>query len=179
MRLFIGIPLSQEVKFFLKETQTNILLHKAQGKLTDIENFHITLLFLGEVEGHHVNALCENIEDALHQVQAFDFYIEGVGSFHKGVDQIIWVGVKNPSNDLKKIHDLLKQEMKKNKVPFDDKKFNPHITLARQVRFDHLNHTHQLAAYYKPITVNKIHLYHSHHVNDKLTYTPIYTFKLT
>lgn len=178
MRLFFGIPLSQEVKFFLKETQTTILLNKAQGKLTNIENFHITLLFLGEIEGHYVDNICANIEDEIHDFKSFEFYLEGIGSFSKGIDQIIWVGVKNPTKDLKKLHDNIKNVMRKHKLPFDDKKFNPHITLARQVRFDPLNHTHQLSTYYHPIHVKRFHLYQSHIVNDKLTYTPIYTFDL-
>ncbi len=178
MRIFIGIPLPSDVKFYLRETQTEILRYKAKGNLTHLENFHVTLLFLGDVEGSKVNLLCDALDDRLKALSVFDFHLDGIGSFAKGIDQIIWVGLRKNIDLMRKIYQLIKETVKELKLPFDDKKFKPHITLARQVRFDEPSMIHQLKMYPYPIVVDKIHIYESHRVNDVLTYTPIYTIKL-
>lgn len=178
MRIFIGIPLPSDVKFYLRETQTEILRYKAKGNLTQLENFHITLLFLGDIEGSKVDVLCDVLDEKLKDISSFDFHLDGIGSFAKGIDQIIWVGLRKNIDIMRKIHQRIKEAVKDLQLPFDDKKFKPHITLARQVRFDEPSMIHQLKMYQPAIIADKIHIYESHRVNDVLTYTPLYTIKL-
>jgi len=177
MRIFIGIPLPSDVKFYLRETQTEILRYKAKGNFTQLDNFHVTLLFLGEVQGSKVNLLCDALDEKLKDFKTFDFHLDGIGSFAKGVDQIIWVGLKKNIDQMKKLHQIIKDTVKHIQLPFDDKKFKPHITIARQVRFDEPSMTHQLKMYQPVILADKVHIYESHRINDQLTYTPLYTIK--
>jgi 2'-5' RNA ligase len=178
MRIFIGIPLPGEVKLYLKETQTNLLLNKAQGNLTDINNFHITLLFLGDLNQHQIEELAHELKSGLKDVSQFDFHLDSIGSFVKGLDQIIWMGTRQEDDLLKKLHRKIKLIVKSLDLPFDDKAFKPHITLARRVRFTMSSMTHYLGMYQKPINVQKIHIYDSKRVNDQLVYTPLYTISL-
>ncbi|TNF07086.1 MAG: RNA 2',3'-cyclic phosphodiesterase [Bacillota bacterium] len=179
MRIFIGIPLPNDVKFYLKETQTNLLLNKAKGNLTDINNFHMTLLFLGELQTNQLEELEVGLKEGLKDFKMFEFYLDNVGSFVKGLDQIIWIGTHQEDDMLKRLHQRIKKIVKSLELPFDDKSFKPHITLARQVRFNQSSMTHYMSMYQKPILVQKIHIYDSSRIHDQLTYTPLYTISFT
>jgi 2'-5' RNA ligase len=179
MRIFVGIPLPNDVKFYLKETQTNVLLNKAKGNLTDINNFHITLIFLGELNSSQIEALAFGLKEGLKGFKMFECYLDSIGSFVKGLDQIIWIGIRQQNDLLKKLHLKVRNIVKSLELPFDDKGFKPHITLARQVRFNESSMTHHLGLYQKPINIQKIHIYDSSRIHDQLTYTPLYTIALT
>src|SRR5690606_10770582 len=96
----------------------------------------------------------------------------------KGLDQIIWIGIRNQLDLLKKLQQHVKQVVKSLGLPYDDKPFKPHITLARHVRFETQSFTHQIGLYQKDIPVTHIHIYDSSRVHEKLIYTPLYTIRV-
>jgi len=50
MRLFFGIPVSEEVRAFYLETLKPQLEAEFIGKFVETENLHITMLFLGKLK---------------------------------------------------------------------------------------------------------------------------------
>ena len=57
----------------------------------DVENYHITLRFIGDVEGH----VADEIADALDRVRrpAFSLTLSGVGAFGGKKPHAVWAGV--------------------------------------------------------------------------------------
>jgi 2'-5' RNA ligase len=94
----------------------------------DVENYHITLRFIGDVEGH----VADEIANALDRVRrtSFSLTLSGVGAFGSKKPHSIWAGVA-PSPDLSALQAEIERICQRSGVPADPRKFTPHVTLAR------------------------------------------------
>jgi len=94
----------------------------------DVENYHLTLRFIGDIEGH----LADEIASALDRVRrpAFQLKLSGVGAFGSKKPHAVWAGVA-PSPDLIALQAEIERICQRLGVPADPRKFSPHVTLAR------------------------------------------------
>lgn len=94
----------------------------------DVENYHITLRFIGDVEGH----VADEIANALDRVRrpSFSIGLSGVGAFGSKKPHSIWAGV-TASPDLVALQAEIERICQRTGVPCDPRKFVPHVTLAR------------------------------------------------
>jgi RNA 2',3'-cyclic 3'-phosphodiesterase len=124
MRLFIAVPLPEEIR-----THLHLLCGGLPGmKWVPPENFHISLRFIGEVDG----GVFDDVDAALTGVHAprFSLALSGVGHFGNGRIRVLWAGVaKKPA--LQHLHDKVESAVVRAGLPPDGQKFTPHITLAR------------------------------------------------
>ncbi|MDW6022147.1 RNA 2',3'-cyclic phosphodiesterase [Mesorhizobium sp. BAC0120] len=98
------------------------------ARWVDVENYHLTLRFIGDVEGH----VADDIANALDRVRRppFSLALSGVGAFGSRKPHAIWAGVK-ASPDLTALQAEIERICQRIGVPSDPRKFVPHITLAR------------------------------------------------
>ena len=123
MRLFTAICFEEEVKNALS-LAADLAKTLSGGNFTEKENFHLTLVFIGETER------LQDIENALSKIDfpAFDFAINKTGSFEKG---IFWAGTEeNPS--LQKLYEKIREELSAIGIETEEREYVPHITLARK-----------------------------------------------
>ncbi|MDN2568433.1 RNA 2',3'-cyclic phosphodiesterase [Aquibium sp. A9E412] len=94
----------------------------------DVENYHLTLRFIGDVEGH----VADEIADALDRVRrpAFTLTLSGVGAFGQKKPHAVWAGV-SASPDLYALQAEIERICQRLGLPADPRKFTPHVTLAR------------------------------------------------
>lgn len=94
----------------------------------DVENYHMTLRFIGDIEGH----LADEIASALDRVRrpAFQLALSGVGAFGSRKPHAVWAGAE-PSPDLNALQAEIERICQRLGVPADPRKFSPHVTLAR------------------------------------------------
>lgn len=94
----------------------------------DVENYHLTLRFIGDVEGH----VADEIADALDRVRrpSFTLTLSGVGAFGSKKPHSIYAGVA-PSPDLVALQAEIERICQRLGLPADPRKFVPHVTLAR------------------------------------------------
>jgi len=94
----------------------------------DVENYHLTLRFIGDVEGH----MADEIASALDRVRrpAFQLRLSGVGAFGSKKPHAVWAGVAS-SPDLMALQAEIERICQRLGVPSDPRKFSPHVTLAR------------------------------------------------
>lgn len=94
----------------------------------DVENYHLTLRFIGDVEGH----MADEIADALDRVRrpSFSLTLSGVGAFGGKKPHAVWAGVL-PSPGLAALQAEVDRICQRLGVPADPRKFTPHVTLAR------------------------------------------------
>jgi 2'-5' RNA ligase len=94
----------------------------------DVENYHLTLRFIGDVEGH----VADEIAGALDRVRrpAFTLQLSGVGAFGSKKPHSIWAGAA-PSPDLNALQAEIERICQRIGLPADPRKFTPHVTLAR------------------------------------------------
>jgi 2'-5' RNA ligase len=94
--------------------------------------FHLTLKFLGNIEIHRVADLSAAAERATAQLTSFSIIIEGAGAFPpNGQPRVIWIGIKDPSGHLEELQNHLEDECKVAGFAREERKFSPHLTLAR------------------------------------------------
>ena len=124
-RLFIAISPPPDILYFLRG-----LGHGIPGaRPTPEEQMHLTLHFLGEVEG----TLFKDIREALFEVKhgPFSLQISGVGHFPpRGKPKVIWAGLQ-PSDELIRLHKRVASELRACGVVPEKRKYSPHISLAR------------------------------------------------
>ena len=123
-RLFIAITPPQAVCQHLS------LLCHGLPEARWMETFHLTVRFIGEVDG----ASALDIEAALHDVDltAFSLTLSGTGHFPpRGAAKVLWAGLMPPTDPLVRLKHRLDTVLEGVGVGPDPRHFAPHITLAR------------------------------------------------
>ncbi len=94
----------------------------------DVENYHITLRFIGDVEGH----VADEVAHALDRVRRPEFMINlsGVDAFGSKKPHSIYAGV-SPTPELNALQAEIERICQRLGIPADPRKFTPHVTLAR------------------------------------------------
>jgi 2'-5' RNA ligase len=96
------------------------------------EKMHITLKFLGEIEQARVTVLSSAAERAASSIAPFELSIEGTGAFPpRGNPRVLWLGVSGASGGIMRLHQRLEDECAREGFARDEKRFHPHLTLAR------------------------------------------------
>ena len=125
MRLFIAINLSDEIKESLMDIQNTMRTYGIRGNETVSDNMHLTLAFIGEYDDpYQVKRIVESIE-----IKPFEIKLRGIGAFR----DLWWVGIEN-SAPLEAVTRRLRRALAEAEIPFDRKKFNPHITIIRKAK---------------------------------------------
>lgn len=108
----------------------------------DVENYHLTLRFIGDVEGH----IADEVANALDRVRrpAFSLTLSGVGAFGKK-PHAVWAGVA-PHPDLHALQADIERVCQRIGLPADPRKFSPHVTLARLKNANSADVAHYLSA---------------------------------
>ncbi len=122
MRMFIAIDCNKERSYFC---QLQGLLPKEGVRPAD--DFHITLKFLGEV----IPAKAEKVKGALRGVEfaPFSFSLASIGCFpNENNPRVVWVGVE-PKDHVTELQHQIEKAL--GALFQKDKRFEPHITLAR------------------------------------------------
>ena len=93
-----------------------------------VENYHMTLRFIGDVEGH----VADEIANALDRVRrpAFSLTLSGVGAFGSKKPHSVYAGAK-ASPDLNALQGEIDRICQRLGIAADPRKFTPHVTLAR------------------------------------------------
>ena len=123
MRLFIAIQLSEKMRMAISDVQEDLRRQGVRGNYTPRENLHLTLAFIGEYNDP------DRVLDILEQVpmESFEISLDGMGAF----GDLWWIGLK-PSKELQGYVRQLRRAMAEGDIPFDRKRFSPHITILRR-----------------------------------------------
>ena len=126
MRAFICIEPPSSVIREMERLQSLIAKRKFTGKLTEPENIHLTLKFLGEIDGKTLI----NVKEILSKINCrkFQALLRNVGTFtFKGEPRIVWakIGTRDLSALQEEIGDALSPLFPK------EERFMSHLTIAR------------------------------------------------
>ena len=125
MRLFVALALPAALK-----AQLALLAGGIPGaRWVPPENYHLTLRFIGEVEGWQA----QEVDDALAAIRArpFELSLCGLGTFEKaGRIQALWVGVER-TEGLSFLQSKVETALQRIGLEPERRRFAPHVTLAR------------------------------------------------
>ena len=131
MRLFIAIQFDPHFKTALTTAQESLRQGGYRGHFTDVRNLHLTLAFIGEYSDP------DRVLDAMEQVQFAPFALRMSG-YIGNYNDLLWAGME-PNPALDKLVKQLRHALATEQIPFDRKKFNPHITLLRRAQISREN----------------------------------------
>ncbi len=163
MRLFIALPLSGKLRRILLDAQRDMRNQGVRANFSREENLHLTLAFLGEVEGENIRAAQEAVLSL--EGTEFPLTLDKLGSF----GNLYWVGLRR-SKPLEALAAQVRRALDQRGLDYDRKPFRAHITLARQVRAETLV---QIELPPAEMTAEQVVLMRSERVEGRLTYTPV------
>lgn len=122
MRLFTALRPSDEFRAALADLQERIRTAGVTGRYTDPANLHMTMAFIGEWP--------EEVTQVLPQVKhPFPITLSHLGYFPEA--KVLWAGTE-PSEPLDNLVKQVRHNLADAGIPFDPKKYTPHITLVRK-----------------------------------------------
>lgn len=136
LRCFIAISLSDGIHLQLDNIITALRPQIPAGALrwTPVHNIHLTLKFLGDVSSTQLDLLKDGIKSVADRLSPFEMVLNGLGAFpNKQKPRVLWVGVEAPK-ELFTLQRGIENEMSRLGYPLEEKRFSPHLTLARVSR---------------------------------------------
>ena len=169
MRLFYGISLPEGAHQAVC-ARAAACRETIEGRYVRMENYHMTLAFLGDVPESRVKDAENVLRRCIEPRSAPRLTLGETSCFGRAANAILIVRVHSePSLD--SLHEALLRALDAAALPFDPGPFSPHITLARHARAEGALLPSGPVPSFVP---EKAHLYLSaRNEQDILTYTPI------
>jgi RNA 2',3'-cyclic 3'-phosphodiesterase len=128
--------------------------------------WHLTLAFYGEVDGGKVDKLQAGLARAAQRTQPFGLRLAGAGTFPRQAARarVLWIGIDGEVDAMRRLADRCAGAGRRARIAVDDRKFRPHLTLARARRetVDVQDVIERLSSYTSPWwTVTTLRLVHS------------------
>jgi RNA 2',3'-cyclic 3'-phosphodiesterase len=174
-RLFISVNCDNKVKNQFLSVQEIIRTQSVKGNFSLPENLHLTLVFIGETPADKIQLIASVIDQALRPgVAPFTLTFSTVGCYTHSKKELWWIGTDQDDTrlgNLITIRRRIADGLLSKGVNFDNRPFNPHITLGREIK-----HVSPIIIPKQEIIypVNRISLMKSERVSGKLTYTEIW-----
>ena len=124
-RLFTGLEIPPELGFALSLKRGGL----TGARWIDPENYHITLRFIGDVDGQTANEVIDSLERLSHSL-AFPVRLTHLGSFGGDKPRALYAAVE-PTEPLSRLQAAQERMLQKAGLAPEGRKFVPHVTLAR------------------------------------------------
>jgi len=135
LRLFVAIPLVQEVKKALQDEQARLkrILPTAAATWARPASMHLTLRFLGNVVADRLPELSQVIRTSVSDIDVIHLICERLGCFpHSRLPRVIWAGIQDETGQrLALLHRQIDQAVTAFAEKPGDECFVGHITLGR------------------------------------------------
>lgn len=131
IRSFIAFDINNP-SVLAKFNEVQDLLARTGADLKSVapHNIHITLRFLGDIEADAIDSIHESMKQV--SFSAFECKVQGLGVFpNLNYARVVWAGIREGSDEFKKIADQLEPKLRSLGFKADAKGFSPHLTLAR------------------------------------------------
>ncbi len=129
MRLFIGIDLPEKIKKKISKEIENLKKRYPTFRWVEEKNYHLTLLFLGEVKEEKLPKIKKRLEKTTFSTPPFYLFSY---SFDLFINRqiILYIDFKR-EREIEKLAKEIKKEFREFTFKTNIKKFVPHLTIAR------------------------------------------------
>lgn len=176
MRLFIGIPISDQIKEKIEPIYEQLKSLSMELSIVPLGKLHYTLKFLGDVNDK--NEIINSLKEIVHQ--KFKVVVSSLGSFDsKEGPRVIWIGEKSGNiNHIATIIIKKTSHISKNEFPHE-----AHLTIARVKSLKNIKELKKLIAEWSKVDfgvmeVDKFVLYESKLTKDGSVYSVVKEFPL-
>lgn len=134
MRLFVAIEVPEPPRRDLRRRVNGLRERLPRARWVDLENLHLTLLFLGETAEAEVPALAAKLREAFARCPPLDLRLSAGGTFPPGRPaRVAWVGIDSvQEEDLMTLQeDVTRAAVETLGFEPEKRAYHPHVTLAR------------------------------------------------
>lgn len=132
MDIFRGfIAIDVPISTILQDLLDSIKGTRANVKVVEAKNIHITLKFLGDTQIIHIEKIEEIIKESIRSTQPFTLQLKGTGVFpNEKYVKVLWVGIQQAEPLIPIVKDL---NSKLNNLGYkkENKPFSAHLTIGR------------------------------------------------
>lgn len=132
LRTFVAFDVPPDVRDRTAKIVTTLSQETESIRWVNIDNLHVTLKFIGDVEDREIYSICKAVQMAVNGVNHFSLPCRGIGAF-PSVDRprTIWAGIDDTECRLTSLFARLESELSELGIPPEPRKFIPHLTLGR------------------------------------------------
>lgn len=133
IRAFIAIQIPDTVKALFRDLQGKLKKFGIHASFPNPETLHLTLKFLGHIPPGDIGTIQKSMEKAVAGILPHTLFASGIGVFPSVKHtRIIWSGIRGETDSLEKLASGLDPILfKEMGVRKEEKRFRPHLTLAR------------------------------------------------
>jgi RNA 2',3'-cyclic 3'-phosphodiesterase len=130
VRLFVSLDFPDAVRERLRELIARLKAGSSGAKWVRPEGMHVTLKFIGETDPANLDPIRAALATA-HSPRPVDMNFRGLGFFpHERQPRVLWCGVEASPN-LPPLAANIADALVPLGFPREERKFTPHLTLAR------------------------------------------------
>ncbi|MBP3966839.1 RNA 2',3'-cyclic phosphodiesterase [Paenibacillus lignilyticus] len=131
VRLFAAVSVPDTIKQSLSILCEDIKSELPFRKWAHMDDYHITLQFLGDTPSALVPAISTALREAA-SVPAFELRVASLGVFGRPIrPSVLWAGVEGDVEQLHKLQQNVARKLKPLGLMPESRSYNPHLTLAR------------------------------------------------
>lgn len=178
MRTFITLEFDKQTKDEIVKVQKFIKDNSFSGRFKYIDNFHLTLKFLGESDFKTVLKMYDDLKEKLKDFKSFSLSFCGIGAFGIGQSKTIrtiYLTPNEPLDSIKRLFSIVDGITSEYGYKSENK-YIPHVTIAQDVdlkiSFDEL-YNKSLSLFNKEILFDRVVIMKSEQISGKRIYTPI------
>ncbi|REE66668.1 2'-5' RNA ligase [Paenibacillus taihuensis] len=135
MRLFVAVPLPDEIKQELKKWINNLqqLPQFTFRKWVHPEDLHITLQFLGDTPRERIPHIIEQLRASVTAITPFQICIKSLGTFGRpSFPSVLWGSIDGEIEQLRGLQQQVISQLSPLGFPPEERPYSPHLTLARK-----------------------------------------------
>lgn len=127
-RIFAAVPIPTETRMALADRVASLDI---PGKVAPVENWHITLRFLGMIDEVTYDRFLAGLSEA-ERWSSFWVRLSGFGAFPRASRAtVVWAGVSDGSDQLSELNEIVEDAARGAGLEGEDRPFHPHLTLSR------------------------------------------------
>lgn len=164
MRLFTAIELNHEATQELLRLQHEAKNHFISRKWQPPERMHLTLHFLGELSVTQADIVKQELHLTAASCHSFELCLTDIGAFPSlQRPRVLWAGIKEQDSCLSTLQHILSARLREKQLYEEERRYSPHITLARDVSVKKEANTHGPLPRVQPVcwTVHELTLFRS------------------
>jgi 2'-5' RNA ligase len=175
MRTFIGFVVDDKTKEILYEFVERNFTKIPKEWIYAQDNLHLTTNFIGEIDENAYLIIVKLLENMSNEFRKTQVNIVGLGTFRKKKKNILYFKISK-NVDLSEMQIKLRNMINANS---DNMEFIPHITIGRNSISDliDLNEIENIN-FEQSFEVNKLAIFESKRINNKLCYLPLKEWNL-
>ncbi|MCC9599590.1 RNA 2',3'-cyclic phosphodiesterase [Stieleria sp. JC731] len=132
IRSFISIPITPGITSAAGKIIRKLKPIDSGIKWVPIDNLHLTLKFLGEVDNVEIHDVCKAIRSVTCEIEPFELHFSGAGGFPNiEKPRVLYAGIQDPSGLLVEMVSQLELKLADLRFKPEPRDYRPHLTLGR------------------------------------------------